>query len=266
MRRKLGRSEVRTGAATQLLETLHRYVYSRHLDRNEALLFEEIPLAEYALRACIPLERTALHNVLYDLAYNEWYVTTYDDFDFASDLLPEIRDFLSFTFREMRTALPPDFETNNPDDFRAARNKYRQVFLDGLHFIVEDTFALAWRLKSLLADFNKSLAARICGMKLSDDPRLAADGRLPRPNYIPAWVITVLHQRDGGFCQKCGCPAVPSLGSDEAPHVDHIVALANGGGSDVTNLRLMCAKCNLEKGASDTLVADQFAWPNSRPI
>jgi hypothetical protein len=266
MKRKLNRSEVRTGAATQLLETLHRYVYARHLDRNEALLFEEIPLTEHALRAYIPLERTALHNVLYDLAYNEWYIMNYDDLDFGSDLLPEIRGFLSFTFSEMRMALPPDFETDDSDAFRAARDKYRQVFLNGLHFIVEDTFALAWQLKSLLAAFNNSLAARVRGMKLSDDPRLIADGRLPRPNYIPTWVVTVLHQRDGGFCQNCRLPAIPSLGSDDAPHIDHIVALANGGGSDVTNLRLMCAKCNLEKGTSSSLIADQFAWPNARPI
>lgn len=266
MRRKLGRSEVRTGAATQLLETLHRYVYGRPLDRNEALLFEEIPLTEYALRAHVPLERTALHNVLYDLAYNGWCVMSYDDFDFASDLLPEIRKFLSFTFSEMRIPFPQDFETNDPDEFRAARDKHRQLFENGLHFIVDDTFFLAWQLKSLLADFNGALAARIRGMKLSDDPRLVADGRLPRPNYIPTWVVTVLHQRDRGFCQECGRPAIASLGSDEAPHIDHIVALANGGGSDVTNLRLMCAECNLGKGASNALVANQFAWPNSRPI
>ena len=47
------------------------------------------------------------------------------------------------------------------------------------------------------------------------------------------------------------------LGSDEAPHIDHIVALANGGGSDVKDLRLMCANCNLGKGASNALVANR---------
>lgn len=266
MRRKLGRSEVRTGAASQLLETLHRYIYARPLDRNEELLFEEIPLTEYALQVHIPLERTALHNVLYDLAYNDWYLMTYDDLDLSSDLLPEIRNFLSFAFSEMRLQLPPEFKTNDSDEFRLAIEKYRQPFLNGLHFIVEDTFALAWRLKSLLADFNNILATRVRGMKQSDDPRLVADGRLPRPNYIPTWVVTVLHQRDGGFCQKCGHPAIPSLGSDEAPHIDHIVALANGGGSDVTNLRLMCGQCNLEKGAGNALIVNQFSWPYSRPM
>lgn len=266
MKRKLVRSEYRTGAATQLLDTLQRYVYNRPLDQNQALIFDAIPLTEFALRAHVPLERTALHNVLYQLACNDWYVMTYDDLDFSSDLLPEIREFLSFIFSEMRIELPQDFETDDPDAFRAARDKHREVFLNGLNFIAHDTFVLAWQLKSLLADFNQALAARVRKLKLADDPRLEKDGRLPRPTYIPPWVERVIHQRDGGFCQKCGAPATASLGSDEAPHLDHIVALANGGGSDVTNLRLMCARCNLGKGASNEIVTNQFSWPNIRPI
>lgn len=266
MRHKLSRSEVRTGAASQLLETLHRYVHARPFDVNEQLLFEEIPLNEYALSAHVPLPRTALHNVLYDLAYNGWYVMGYDDLQFDRDLLPETRQYLSFTFSEMRMELPQEFQTNDPDEFRDARDKYRQVFLKGLHFIVDDTFALAWRLRSLLADFNQALAARIRPMRLADDARLDADGRLPRPRYLPAWLEAALHQRDGGICQKCGRAAVASLGSDETPHIDHVVALANGGGNDPTNLRLLCAGCNLGKGANDERIANQFAWPNSRPI
>lgn len=265
MRNRLSRSEVRTGAATQLLNTLHRYVYARPLDLNEEHLFDEIPLQEYALSSHVPLPRTALHKVLYDLAYNDWYVMNYDDLDFSSDLLPEARNFLSFTFDEMRMNLPWEFATDDPDEFRAARDKYRVMFQAGLHVIVDDTFALAWRLRPLLADFNQALAAKIRQMRLVDDPRLAADGRLPRPNYLPTWLEAVLHQRDGGICQECGRPAIASLGSDESPHIDHVVALANGGGNDATNLRLLCAVCNSRKGANDEPVVNQFAWPNARP-
>lgn len=265
MRNRLTRSEVRTGAATQLLETLHRFVYARPYDVNEEMLFEEVPVAEYALEAHEPEPRTALHKVLSDLAYNDWYVMNYDDLDFAEDLLPEIRSFLSFTFAEMRMTLPSEFSTDDPDEFRAARDKYRQVFLNGLHCIVEDTFALAWRLRSLLADFNEVLASRVRGLRLIDDSRLEADGRLPRPGYIPSWLVTALHQRDGGICQRCSRPALPSFGSDEPPHIDHVVALADGGCNDPTNLRLLCADCNLKKGPRREKVANQFSWPDSRP-
>lgn len=266
MRNRLTRSEVRTGAATQLLDSLHRFVYARPIDENEKLLFEEVPLTEYALSAHVPESRTALHKVLYDLAYNEWYIMAYDDFDFGEDLLPEIRDFLSFTFAEMRMSLPREFQTDDVDKFRAARDEYRQAFLDGLHCIVDDTFFLAWRLRSLLADFNQVLALRIRELKLEDDPRLEADGRLSRPSYIPSWVVTALHQRDGAICQRCGRPALPSFGSDEPPHIDHVLALADGGGSDPTNLRLLCADCNLKKGRRGEQVVNQFSWPEYRPI
>ena len=47
-------------------------------------------------------------------------------------------------------------------------------------------------------------------------------------------------ERDG-FCQECGEPA---------EHVDHITSLAMGGSNDVSNLRALCAACNLSKGNS----------------
>lgn len=52
-------------------------------------------------------------------------------------------------------------------------------------------------------------------------------------------------KRDGFTCQYCG---------DHPPqavlHVDHIVAVANGGGNDMDNLVTACLSCNLGKSAS----------------
>lgn len=46
-------------------------------------------------------------------------------------------------------------------------------------------------------------------------------------------------------CQLCGA------GPDETVlHVDHIVPVSRGGLSDLSNLRVLCARCNLGKGAS----------------
>lgn len=46
----------------------------------------------------------------------------------------------------------------------------------------------------------------------------------------------------GDICQYCGKPAAP-------PHVDHILAKANGGTDDLYNLTLACASCNFSKSA-----------------
>ncbi len=55
-----------------------------------------------------------------------------------------------------------------------------------------------------------------------------------------------IFKRDGFICQYCGShpPGV-------ILHVDHIVAVANGGGNEDTNLITSCSSCNLEKSASD---------------
>lgn len=50
-----------------------------------------------------------------------------------------------------------------------------------------------------------------------------------------------LVDRDGEYCRYCG-----------ATHdltVDHILAIANGGGDDLGNLQLLCRPCNSRKGA-----------------
>lgn len=51
-------------------------------------------------------------------------------------------------------------------------------------------------------------------------------------------------KRDGFACQYCGAHP-PSV----LLHVDHIVAVANGGGKDFDNLVTACEPCNLGKGA-----------------
>ena len=47
--------------------------------------------------------------------------------------------------------------------------------------------------------------------------------------------------RDGYTCQECGQPAT---------HADHTTSRMMGGTDDPTNLRALCATCNLKKGAA----------------
>lgn len=51
-------------------------------------------------------------------------------------------------------------------------------------------------------------------------------------------------KRDGFKCQYCG-----SLPSERVLHVDHIVAVANGGGNEINNLVTSCEACNLGKSS-----------------
>jgi hypothetical protein len=61
-----------------------------------------------------------------------------------------------------------------------------------------------------------------------------------------------IFKRDGFKCMYCG--AHPP---DVKLHVDHIVAVAKGGGNDVDNLITSCERCNLGKGVRDLTAAPQ---------
>lgn len=49
---------------------------------------------------------------------------------------------------------------------------------------------------------------------------------------------------------KCACC---KTGIRKRYHVDHVIALANGGSNDKKNLQLLCPTCNLRKGAKDPI-------------
>lgn len=58
---------------------------------------------------------------------------------------------------------------------------------------------------------------------------------------IPQGVRQVVWRRDGGRCVQCGAEA--------HLHFDHIIPVAKGGATTVENLQILCAPCNLSKGA-----------------
>lgn len=58
---------------------------------------------------------------------------------------------------------------------------------------------------------------------------------------IPSKVRRAVFQRDGSKCQHCG--------TDGKMHVDHRLPWSRGGLPTLSNLWLLCAKCNLQKGA-----------------
>lgn len=62
-----------------------------------------------------------------------------------------------------------------------------------------------------------------------------------------------LYERDGWICYLCSKPV--DRGGDpngnRAPSLDHLVARANGGTHDPSNLRTACRSCNSRKGVAN---------------
>jgi hypothetical protein len=77
-------------------------------------------------------------------------------------------------------------------------------------------------------------------MELPDSSRPRAD--LPHERLIPSAVKLEVWKRDKGRCVKCGCT--------DNLHFDHDIPFSKGGTSlSAKNIRLLCARHNLEKSA-----------------
>ncbi len=60
--------------------------------------------------------------------------------------------------------------------------------------------------------------------------------------YIPESTKKIVYTRDGGICQCCG--------SSLSLEYDHITPYSCGGSSSVSNIQLLCMKCNRSKSNS----------------
>ena len=73
-----------------------------------------------------------------------------------------------------------------------------------------------------------------------EDPDILAP---PRVRHIPLSVQREVFERDQRRCQRCGT-------TDGEMHLDHIHPWSKGGSNTVDNLQILCARCNLAKGAA----------------
>lgn len=77
--------------------------------------------------------------------------------------------------------------------------------------------------------------------------------RAGRTAVVESFSALSILERDNWTCQICGCATPRHLrgtSDDNAPEVDHIVALANGGAHAKWNVQCACRVCNCLKGAS----------------
>lgn len=248
------------GPALDLISTVERFVYRTPLDESERIHFEDIDLRAYAFQSYNISEYTALHKVLDELAYINFYLYLYDDLDWIGEYT-DFSDYAAEMFRHMNVKVPREFHRKTAEGIIAARNQYRDYFLSGLRFFVNSAFAHLWFRKGFLFDFNLRLAETISPLSKAEYPNLAKDGQLKRATYFPVWLKNLISHRERGLCHYCGCivalPAVPNQDFD----IDHMVPIASGGTNDPTNLVLSCPKCNNKKRAKFQVVPDTFAWP-----
>ena len=81
--------------------------------------------------------------------------------------------------------------------------------------------------------------------KISNNQLLAGIANRPIRKSIPLKDRLAVLKRDNYRCAICG--ATPSNDHSVSLEVDHVVPVARGGSNDITNLQVLCQKCNQGK-------------------
>ncbi len=68
------------------------------------------------------------------------------------------------------------------------------------------------------------------------------------------WSVKTLIKKHNGLCALCGVVCTFDINEDNQATVDHVVPISKGGLDVITNMQLLCRKCNTEKG--DTVLDD----------
>ncbi|MEV1168142.1 HNH endonuclease signature motif containing protein [Nonomuraea sp. NPDC049784] len=129
--------------------------------------------------------------------------------------------------------------------------------------IAEEVFHIAFQNRMLLARLNLFVANLIADVEVNsiEDPAIARyfarDGRLRRVR-IPKWVKRAVFFREHGKCAICGKDLSGLLDALPQEQFDHVVPLADGGLNDVTNIQLLCQKCNNAKSDKEVIASERY--------
>lgn len=119
---------------------------------------------------------------------------------------------------------------------------------------VEEVFYLLFLNRELLLKFNQMMADSL-EMQLGYASEHVHLKELLTGKYknrrcnIPKWAQRAVYFRDRGSCVICKKDLSGVSNLDNHENYDHMIALANYGFNDVTNLQLLCKECNQSKKA-----------------
>ncbi|WP_165977118.1 HNH endonuclease [Nonomuraea diastatica] len=128
-----------------------------------------------------------------------------------------------------------------------------QAYDDLLSCMADEVFHVVFHNRVLLAGLNSFVADQVAQVDpddLVEAPEMARffarNGRLKRVR-IPTWVKRAVFFREHGKCAMCGRDLSNLLDVLPSEQFDHVVPLADGGLNDITNIQLLCQKCNIAK-------------------
>jgi HNH endonuclease len=244
---------------------------------------ETLSLAQRWIKAGL-LHKTIRKGLLHLIGENAFWSEVAPDEWEAYDLLDPsafVHDFSSlvriadlsaiFVPEELRTSLS-DLEYRLDEDFEVnqveLKSTARQVRLWALNnlgsvadFYVDDFANRALHNRQLCQEISLWCVASL-GLLFDSDQAATTYKYSPNKGRQlfererwPSWVRKLLNARERGLCASC---AVAFQELTISSHIDHILPLAAGGSNDISNLQLLCSKCNIAKKASHQTVNPSF--------
>ncbi|MFF3642446.1 HNH endonuclease [Streptomyces sp. NPDC002564] len=139
-----------------------------------------------------------------------------------------------------------------------------QPYVDLMDRIADEVFFVMFTNRRALASLNKFLSMYLDGFDPAyfgkEDQELTKlfkrEGELKRVRP-PVWARRAVFYRDRGRCTGCRVNLSGLIDTFDVANYDHMIPLARGGLNDVTNLQLLCEKCNTSKG-------DRIRIPSNR--
>lgn len=128
-------------------------------------------------------------------------------------------------------------------DFTSESDRYH----DALDELTDEVFHVLFNDVQFLERFNRLCADYIGNSGVGAEHRTKA-GTLNRV-AIPVWAQRAIFHRDQGECRECKTSVASIINQVEFERYDHIIPLAGFGANDVTNLQLLCKRCNGRKSA-----------------
>lgn len=184
-----------------------------------------------------PDKETILHD------YIQWVID--DEIEYLGRKVEPIEDW-----EELLTDYKIPFSKNDIDEDEEIYVDYLEEKIKNnvVQKITNETFQLLFGDRMFCLEFNKIVSEIIKNYAQADLPDyFEKDGVLKRCNYFPTWVQRAVFLRDKGCCAICLTDLKGLLKTDFDKAIDHIVPLNLGGNNDITNLQLVCEKCNLQK-------------------
>lgn len=132
--------------------------------------------------------------------------------------------------------------------------------------MVAEAFHVLFQNRQLLLLFNDFVSSILTDANHDDAEEL--DRSLLAPNGTllrvrpPKWAQRAVFYRDRGRCVLCDTDLSGLVNLENQENYDHIVALALFGLNDISNLQLLCARCNqIEKRDGHAVTSSRYqAW------